>query len=570
MSPPAGAASVAVTWTIARDAALTDVVATGEVTTDASRDFTVKVDAGGLEPGTYHWYAFDALGARSIVGRTRTAPVGGVDQLRFGVVSCSNWTGGYFNGYALAAKRNDLDAVLHLGDYIYEYGNEDDRYGPESLVGERDHVPPHEIVALDDYRARYAQYHLDPDLRRLHQLFPWVCIWDDHENANDAWTGGAENHEPDAPDTPGEQGLDWEERKRRAHQAYSEWLPIRTEDPDRIYRSFRYGDLADLVMLDTRIEGRDEPLGGPLTPNLTSTELDDPARELISEGQRTWLTGQLKGSQQRGATWRILGQQVMMMQWNAGGLPQGIGGQDAPNIGLRDGGNAVNPDAWDGYTAERSRLYDALETNGIDNLVVLTGDIHSSWAADLPRDPYDPAVYNPVTGEGSLGVEFVTTSITSDNFNEILAEQAGQSEPFPEGSSAPFEAGTMADNPHIKYVDLDRHGMMILTVTPEATQADWFYTPSRTEPTDEEVVGPSWKVAAGTNHVVAADAPVEAGPGPEQPSGDPPAPPAPAPAPQPEVPSMPTTGGGVAAAGLAALGAAGVLKLRTRRPDAPS
>ena len=569
VTPPAGQASIAVRWTIARDPALSDVVASGTVTTDASRDFTVKVDPTGLAPGSHYWYGFEALGQRSIVGRTKTAPAPGtaVDRLRFGVVSCSNLTGGYFNGYALVAKRNDLDAILHLGDYIYEYGNEDDRYGPESLKGTRDHEPPHEIVALADYRARYAQYHLDPDLRRLHQLYPWICVWDDHETTNDSWKDGAENHEPDAPDTPGEEGLAYAERKRRAQQAYSEWLPIRTEDPARIYRSFSFGDLADLVMLDTRIEGRDEPLGGPLTPNLTSTELDDPARELISEGQRTWMQGQLKASKERGATWRILGQQVMLMQWNAGGLPGGLGGQDAPNIGLRDGGNAVNPDAWDGYTAERTRLYDHLEANGIDNLVVLTGDIHTSWAADLPRDPYDPAVYNPVTGDGSLGVEFVTPSITSDNFNEILAEQAGSPEPFPEGSSAPFEAGTMADNPHIKYVDLDRHGMMILTLTPEATQADWFFTPSRTEPTDEEVIGPSWRVDAGTDHVVAAAAPVEDGPGPEAPGGDPQPAPAPQPTPEPAAPPLPSTGGGAAVAGLAALGAAGVLKLRTRRPD---
>ncbi|MBW3659794.1 MAG: alkaline phosphatase D family protein, partial [Actinobacteria bacterium] len=352
-----------VRWRIARDPELTDVVASGTVRADADRDHTVKVDPTGLAAGTTYWYAFEALGAHSIVGRTKTAPAGGVDRLRFGVVSCSNLTGGYFNGYALVAKRNDLDAVLHMGDYIYEYGNGDDRYGPEELEGERDHVPPHEMVVLADYRARFANYRLDPDLRRLHQLYPWITVWDDHEITNDSWRDGAENHEPDAPDTPGEAGLDYQVRKREAQRAYDEWLPLRTDDPARIYRSFRYGDLADLVLLDTRIEGRDEPTGGPLTPNLTDRSLDDPERELISEGQRTWLYGQLKASQDRGATWRVLGQQVMLMQWNAGGIPRGIGGQDVPTLVTRDNGNAVNPDAWDGYTAERDRLYDHLEAN---------------------------------------------------------------------------------------------------------------------------------------------------------------------------------------------------------------
>jgi alkaline phosphatase D len=566
----ADAAPVPVRWTVARDPDLADVVASGTVITDATRDHTVKVDAAGLAPATTYWYGFWARGHRSLTGRTRTAPAAGqaVDRLRLGVVSCSNLTGGYFNGYALVAKRNDLDAVLHLGDYVYEYGNGDDRYGPASLEGQRDHQPPHEMVTLADYRLRYATYRLDPDLRRLHQLYPWICVWDDHEITNDAWKDGAENHEPDDPDTPGEAGLDYATRRRHAQQAYREWLPIRTDDAARIYRSFRYGDLADLLMLDTRIEGRDQPTGGPLTPNLTDETLDDPDRELISEAQRTWLYGQLKGSAQRGATWRILGQQVMLMQWNAGGLPSGIAGQDAPGLlPVRDGGNAVNPDAWDGYTAERRRLYDHLEAGGIDNLVVLTGDIHSSWAADLPRDPYDPAVYDPVSGAGSLGVEFVTPSVTSDNLNEILAEQAGEDEPYPEGSSTPFEVGTMADNPHIKYVDLDRHGMMILTVTPEAAQADWVFTPTRTEPSDDEIAGPSWRVLAGTGHVVPADAAVDARPGPDRPGGDPPGgdPPA-TPAPGTAGPPTPVTGGGATAAGLAALGAAGVLKLRTRRP----
>jgi alkaline phosphatase D len=563
---PAGTDPVVVDWVVASDVDLADVVRSGTVTTDGNRDFTVKVDVTGLEPATTYFYGFGgADGPRSLTGRTRTLPAPGtsVDRFRAAVVSCSNYTGGFFNAYAIAANKR-IDVVLHLGDYVYEYGNGDDRYGPEELAGVRDHVPAVEMAVLDDYRARYANYRLDPDLRRLHQLHPWICIWDDHESTNDSWRDGAENHGDG--DVPGDE-QDWAVRKAQSQQAYSEWLPIRTDDPARIYRSFPVGDLADLIMLDTRLEGRDEQTGAILEPSLFTSEIDDPDRELISEAQRTWLLGQLTASKTRQATWRILGQQVMLMQWNAGGLPAGIGGQDAPSFGQRAGGNAVNPDAWDGYTAERDRLYDHLVANDITDNVVLTGDIHTSWAADLPRDPYDLSGYNPATGEGSLGVEFVTPSVTSDNFNEILGEVLG-SGPLPEGSSEPFELGTMADNPHIKYVDLDRHGLLFLDVTPERVQSDWVFTPSRTEATSEEVAGPSWRVDVGTDHVVAADAAVvEPADGASDPAPLPPVDPTPTPAADPE--DLPSTGGGAAVVGLAAVAAAGAVRLRTRRPLAP-
>ncbi|MFP5308877.1 MAG: alkaline phosphatase D family protein [Actinomycetes bacterium] len=562
---PAGAGPVDVDWVVASDVDLTDVVASGTVTTGADRDHTVKVDVTGLRGGTTYFYGFTAPdGRRSLTGRTRTLPAPGtaVERFRAAVVSCSNYTGGFFNAYAIAAAKR-IDVVLHLGDYIYEYGNDADRYGPEELAGVRDHVPAVEMATLADYRARYANYRLDPDLRRLHQLHPWICVWDDHESTNDSWRDGAENHGDG--DVPGD-AQEWSVRKAQVQQAYSEWLPIRTDDPARIFRSFPVGDLADLVMLDTRLEGRDEQTGEILEPTLFTSEIDDPERELISEAQRTWLYGQLTASRSRGATWRILGQQVMLMQWNAVGLPEGFGGQDAPSFGQRSGGNAINPDAWDGYTAERTRLYDHLEANDITDNVVLTGDIHTSWAADLPRDPYDVSAYDPVSGAGSLGVEFVTPSVTSDNFNEILGDlTVGQ--PLPEGSSRPFELGTMADNPHIKYVDLDRHGLLFLDVTPARVQSDWVFTPSRVEPTTEEVAGPSWRVDVGTDHVVAAEAAVVEPADPAaDPSPEPPGPPA-AVEEEPDPIDLPSTGGGAATLGLAAVAAAGAVRLRTRRPE---
>ena len=535
-------------WRVASDVAFSDVVAAGTTTTDAGRDFTVSVDVDGLEPGRWYFYEFTYKGRRSLVGRTKTAPAGAVDHLRFGVASCSNYEGGYFNAYARLAERDDLDAILHLGDYVYEYGP--GGYGPGGDI-DRTVQPATEMVTLDQYRARFAFYRLDPDLRRLHQLFPFVAVWDDHESTNDSWRDGAENHQ----DGEG----DWAQRKTISQRVYSEWLPMRVTDPATIYRTLRYGDLVDLIMLDTRLEGRDEQVG-QLLFNLDQDAHNDPDRRLISEAQRTFLQDQLATSTAR---WRVIGQQVMIAQWNAGGLPQLPDGlADAPQF-LRSGGNAINPDAWDGYTAERDRLLQFLADNAIDNVVVLTGDIHTSWANDVTPDPYDPTVYNPVTGEGSLAVEFVTPSVTSDNFDEIFGTPG-----------APFEVGTRADNPHVKYVDFDQHGYLVLDVTPQRVQSDWFFVDTRSEPSDNESFDAAWAVWDGENHVVAADGPAPAG-------ASPPAIPAAQPrrrrqsaAAVPDVATpraansatLPATGGGIRGA-LTLLGAAGVVRAVSRRRE---
>lgn len=592
-TPPAGSTDpVELTLRVCRDVELTDEVAVLTPTIGPATDFCSKADVTGLEPATTYYYQYTAPDGRvSLVGRTRTLPAPGtsVDRFRAAVVSCSNYTGGYFNGYAVIAEQDDVDVVLHLGDYIYEYGNGEDFYGPEALKEERLHEPPVEMATLADYRTRHGHYKLDPDLRRLHQLFPFITTWDDHESTNDSWRDGAENHGDD--DVDGD-GRDWAERKADAQRAYSEWMPIRTDDPARIYRSFAIGDLADLVYLDTRLEGRDEPLGATLDPTLFETGIDDPERTLVSPTQLNWFGDQLAASQQRGATWRLVGQQVMFMQWDAGQLLdlggyENAAGQDAPVFGVRPAGNTINPDAWDGYTAERERVFDLVDANEIDNLVVLTGDIHTSWAADLPRNagnPYDPVTntgYEPVAGTGSRGVEFVTPSITSDNFNEILAEEAQQSEPFPEGSSLPFETGILAENVHIKSCDLDRHGFMTLDITPERVLAEWFHTVTRIEPsTDLHPFRPlrdAWSVAAGDNHLtlppptarqeVAANTeaqpapmidPAAGGPGGGSGDGDGAA---------DDGRDLAATGGGSAALGAAALGLAAAVRLRTRRRD---
>ncbi|MGQ0432482.1 MAG: alkaline phosphatase D family protein [Microthrixaceae bacterium] len=492
VTPASGStAAVPVAWRVARDIAMTDVVASGNASADQQHDFTVKVDATGLDPATYYFYEFETDGASSIIGRTKTAP-SSASHLRFGVVSCSNYQGGFFNVYARLAERDDLDAIIHLGDYIYEYGNGDDRYGPGTgeLSAARDHQPPTEMRSLTDYRLRHASYKLDPDLRRLHQLYPWITTWDDHESANNSHRDAAENHDPDTEGS-------WDLRKAHAQQAYSEWMPILAADPAKIYRTLRYGDLADIIVMDTRLDDRDPELGSTGALILSGEEVDDPARKMISVEQREMVFDALS---RRDSQWKIVAQQVILGQWNAGGAPRLPVAADQPRLVARDGGNALNPDQWDGYPAERDRLFGHIRDNAVQDVVVLTGDVHTSWALDLTEDPYNPLSYNPATGEGALGVELVTPSVTSANFESLGP-----------GGVAAFEAVTRADNPHVKFVDFDDHGYLILDLTPEQAQADWYFVDTVLSPSNAEHHAASWRAVTGDNHLTSASTPAPAG-----------------------------------------------------------
>lgn len=403
-----GGGPVDVTWRVATDPALEDEVATGTVTTDASRDFTVKVDVTGLAAGTTYYYRFEVGDERSARGRTRTAPTGAVDRLRIGVVSCASYAHGYFHVYGAIAEQADLDLVVHLGDYIYEYA--DGEYGDV-----RTYDPPHEIVALDDYRRRYAHYRKDALLKAAHRQHPFVAVWDDHETANNSYPDGAENHDPSTEGA-------WADRKAAAIQAYAEWMPIRDQaDPLQIWRSFRYGDLVDLLMLDTRLWGR-----SPQAPSNSDPSIEDEERTLLGDDQEAWLGEQLRTSTAR---WRLIGQQVMM-----GRLAQ-----------------FLNVDQWDGYPAARQRFYDVVESEGVGDVVVLTGDIHSSWAMDLARDP--EGGYDPATGAGSIAVEFVVPAVTSPGLGLAIGD------------------ALEVENPWMKFVDTDRRGYVVLDVTPERVQA---------------------------------------------------------------------------------------------------
>lgn len=488
---PAAEGPLVLRYRIARDPELKDVVAEASVQTDASRDYTVKVDPEGLAPGTHYWYRFETADGVSPIGRTKTLPVGAVERLRFAFTSCSNYPAGYFGTYRHMAARADLDAVLHLGDYLYEGGG-------GGLDG-RDHSRGAEIITLDDYRARHAQYRQDADLAAMTRQHPMIVVWDDHESTNDSWSGGAENH------TEGAEGV-WSERKAVSIQAYFEWLPIRLVDPadtQRIWRQFVFGDLVDLLMLDTRLYGRDEQLA---TPPLNPLTLNDPTRQILGPVQENWLTGKLQAATAR---WKLLGQQVMFGQLRLASLP------DIELLGTELASEllAINADQWDGYPAARDRVFNAIEAGPVDNVVVLTGDIHASWGVELYRDPgelvtlIDNTVGDPLNLGliKALGVEFVTPSVTSSG--------------FPAGTTPILQAAFRVVDPHIKYFDGERHGYVLLDITHERCTGEWWYVDSITDPAAGEQFGTALFSNAGENRLRAADGPTAA--------RDDPAPPAP-------------------------------------------
>ena len=422
-------------WEVAADSEFRERVAEGDTQTDASRDYTVKVDADGLESGTVYYYRFSVGHVTSPIGRTQTAVAGATTRLRFAVVSCASLAHGYFHGYRSISERLDLDAVIHLGDYIYEYG--DGEYGSV-----RGYEPPHELHSLSDYRARYAQYRRDPDVQALHRQLPLIAIWDDHEFANNAYEDGS----LDTP--PGPDMGAFGPRKAAALQAYVEWMPIREPSQGRCFRSFAFGDLADLVLLDTRVWGRQRQLASTADPALR-----DVHRTLLGPDQESWLTDQLSASRAR---WRLIGQQVMVGRYPI----------------------ETNLDTWDGYPAARQRL--VAQLRAAPDTVVLTGDVHSSWAMNIVDEPLEPSVAGApaVTGNSSVAVEFVTPGITSP-----LLDQA---------SGEIWQARVLAQ-PHVKYVQLWRRGYMVLDVDRSRVQAAWYHYDAVDQP---EPVEPSFGGAA--------------------------------------------------------------------------
>ncbi|WP_380779590.1 alkaline phosphatase D family protein [Sphingomonas sp. R86520] len=459
------AGDIALTWHVAE----TDAgkpIRSGSVKARAARDFTAKVEATGLQPGRDYRYWFDAAdGTRSPVGRFQTLPRGKVADVVMAVVSCQLYAGGLFNAYDAIAKLDRLDAVLHLGDYIYEYGAEG--YGADiaKKIG-RLVEPRHEIVSLADYRMRHAQVKRDVDMQAAHARAAFICVWDDHEVANDDWMHGAENHDPK---TEG----DWDARKAAAMQAYFEWMPIRDPKPGQpwaaINRSFDFGDLATLVMVETRLLARSEQVaakGEGIAPAEYAPMMAERARadrELLGPAQLAWVEKTMATSVAAGKPWQVLGNQVVMAKVAGPDFEKQLGPvryaammaklpaqwRSRLETGMASyrAGLPFNFDSWDGYPPARERLYAAFQ-RAKSRPIVLSGDSHAAWANDLHDD----------TGR-LVAVEFGCTAITSPSYGSLLPG-----------------IGTLiaeANKGEVRFCDQDAKGYTLLTLTPEHAIADF-------------------------------------------------------------------------------------------------
>lgn len=468
------------------------VRAGGSATASPQTDWCAKATARGLAPGAWYHYRFIAPdGTISPAGRTRTLPDGSVERFRLAVFSCSNLGFGHFNAYAHAAEAADFDLAVHLGDYLYEYDVASYPSAAQRVEG-RLPEPASEIVRLADYRLRYASYRRDPDLMRLHQLFPMISVTDDHESANDSWKGGAENH---SPETEGP----WSARKTAALRARSEWMPV----SDAHWARYDIGNLASLFRLETRLVARDKPFDlaalvkglpaeqvGPALRAFREASYADPKRTLMGVAQERWLARGLSASVRSGRKWQVLAQQVVM-----GGLatPPDLlekVGKDAPDYVLRRlaaanaasrAGLPANMDAWDGYPAARERLLKAArEANA--NLVTLTGDTHNAWAFELAH-----------AGEPA-GVEFAGQSVTSPGFEGTL------------GKVPPTDlaASLVRHNPQLRWTDTSRRGYMAVELSNARASCEWRFTGSVRGRTNELVATHRMSAALGARRFDAA------------------------------------------------------------------
>ena len=512
LTPNDNTARLEVVWEIASDEAFKQLVNTGKVQTNAAKDFTVKVDADRLQAGTEYYYRFRFGNTVSVVGQTKTLPQRS-DQVKFAVCSCSNYPAGYFHVYKEMAQENNLDVIIHLGDYIYEYGQggyatDEAKQLGRTFAADNDK----EIIKLDDYRKRYALYRSDADLQAAHQRYPFIVIWDDHELSNDTWEAGADNHQEDEGS--------FIERKLAALQAYFEWMPIRPvaeNDHLNIYRQFDFGGLVNLMMLDTRILARHKQLD--YANYMTATGIDavkfqadlfSPQRTLMGVVQREWLQKQLGQSQ---ATWNVLGQQVLMAKMlipqelllllgqitNGDQRPETLAQMkqkitelltlkmrlkaNDPTLTAMDKArlSAVAPynlDAWDGYAYDREVVYGTLQQLG-KKAVVLAGDTHNAWAASLHTHETNHEV----------GVEFATSSVSSPGIEYYL------NVPADEMAALEYAFQELIDE--LDYCNLNQRGYLTVTFNHDQVFADWKFV--------DTVKAREYKIDSTRSHQMAYD-----------------------------------------------------------------
>ncbi len=457
---PADDGDISVIWEMAQDSDFQSLSAAGAVKTNAVKDYTVKVEATGLAADSWYYYRFRVGDTLSQIGRTRTLPAGPTPQARFAIVSCANWQHGYFNTYDHIAKQaadDKFDALIHLGDYYYEYG-----VPKTPWLADRLHEPRHEIISLEDYRIRHAQYRSDAALQDVTSKMPIIAVWDDHETTNDSWKDGAENHDTGEGD--------WDTRKEAALRAYYEWMPLREpqfgKSREDIYRAFEWGDLASLVCVETRLTARAEQLiiedyideidvpGG--AEKFKKEKLYAPNRDMLGKEQQDFIIETFKASKAADKPWRLLANQVIMGRLLTPDFTPYIDEAAVQAIekdwaGVRDFltlskyNLPVYPDSWDGYPVAREAFYKALSTAGIHDMLVLTGDAHEFWLNELTTE----------AGK-KLGMEVVTSSVSSETLTAYLGD-----------GTADHNLLLTQSNEDVRYYNALINGYIDLTVTPK-------------------------------------------------------------------------------------------------------
>ena len=511
--------NVSLTWQVSTSITFDSIVASGVITSTADTAFTNKVDATGLSAGNTYYYRFlDQLRTASPVGTTRTLPAASAASVKFAVFSCTLYSSGFFNAYDAAAQ-SGAQYAIHLGDYIYEYGSDPAKFGNSDAVSlGRVTAPANDIVSLDDYRTRYAQYRSDPSLQALHAAMPWITVWDDHEFANNAWIDGAENHNSTT------QGS-WSTRKAIAARVYHEWMPIRTPDATnllKIYRRFDFGNIFTLHMVDTRIEGRDKQYDGygdadgGISRYVTAlTSGTDANHRMMSTTQQNWLTSGMAAST---ATWQIMGNQdimarmwfpanVLQAQATATASPTTVNQQavlkaisdfltakatpaaarTATQAGLAS--TSTNPrlpynlDAWDGYPIQRETILQTIKAQG-KKLITLSGDSHNAWFANVTT----------LAGD-KVGVEFAGSSVSSPGFES--AGLGGLASSLDGTAVAPGVQGSglgLVDD--LNYADTIRRGYLLMTATAAAVKGQYVFVDTIKSKTYGAATGKTVTVAA--------------------------------------------------------------------------
>ncbi|KAF2493175.1 phosphodiesterase/alkaline phosphatase D precursor [Lophium mytilinum] len=472
-------APVCVQYKIATDKGCKSVADSGTVYTSSDIDYTVKVEAKNLKPYTTYYYQFNVCNSNNVspLGRTKTTPHADDDITKVGIAvySCSNFPFGFFNAYGNPVRKDSVDYVVHLGDYIYEYANGE--YGWGQTIG-RVPLPDKQIYSLYDYRKRIATYRTDLDLVASHQQFPWIPVWDDHEVSDNTYRDGASELNNTEASFVEDGGVSVDQRKMNAVRAYFEWMPIRQVEMDdnlRIWRSFSIGKVLDLIMLDTRQYDRS------ITDLYWNTDYvhsisDDAGRSMMGSRQENWFYNQLSSSSSRGAAWRIVGSQTVFSRLN-----------ESVAYGLE---NPLDYDAWDGYQANRNRTFQHLYNNNIGNNIFLSGDSHASWVSDLVW--LDEKTYDPATGAGSIGVEFAGSAVTSPcpygaNISMALAHNATRF--------------LVAANEELQWSDIYYRGYYELHISPSEVEAKYFGLPTVVTRNSYEISLANFTVKSGANRL---------------------------------------------------------------------